>query len=1042
MDREQEIQFQFLDEAQEYIRTLETMLIGLGNGIDGDRVNAALRAAHSIKGGAGMMGFPLLSELAHRLEDSLKVLKIQKNTITVDSALENLMLTAVERLDQVAELDRQNRPADPNWLDQQVQPLFTELHSRLGDPQEEDAYSILSPEEGQDVIPLLFQTEVEESLNQLQTAVETQHPQLSELLAGLAEDLSGLGEMLQLPAFIQLCESVKQHLITAPDRFDDIAQAALQTWRRAQALVLTGNLGELPNRLSVTGITVAEIPASAESTSEFNLTDTSAFDLPDFDSSSDLPIFEPAAQAETYEAEAPGGQPQAQPQAQPQTEEFFTLQPAYARQMPETSLADAKNASDEVVAENTVRVPVKQLDRLNDLFGELTIERNGLDLNLKRLRTLMRTLTQRIQVLESSNTQLRDVYDKVATQRPNPLAAFSTERFSTERFSTERLADGFRRDGLRSEGAYSDGSKPDGVRSGFRPSSLSNQLDPNLLEQAPLEHSENAAPNLGGLPNSSGFDVLELDRYDDVHLLSQEVMETVVQIQEVASDLEFGLDEAEQTARELNKTARQLQTRITQVRMRPLSDVTERFPRALRELTLQYGKPVQLQVEGANTLIDRNILDALNEPLLHLVRNAFDHGIESSEIRQSWGKSPQGTITIRATHHQNRTYITIHDDGGGIPLDRIRHRARQMGLDEVLLAAASDEEILSLIFEPGFSTSEQVTALSGRGVGMDVVRERLKQVQGEITVDTEAGVGTTFTLSVPFTLSVMRVLLIESNGLLMAFPTNAIQEMIMLAPEQVIATAGSEAFTWNGSMVQLVRLKQWLTFNCVRSLESPEGTAAVRVPTVLLLPQGSQTVGLEVERCWGEQEVAIRKIQGGPDLPAGFSNCTILGDGRVVPLVSVSELLRWLVSCQRAQDQAMTPTAVKQSITALVSRPNRTVLIVDDSINVRRFLALTLEKAGYRVIQAKDGQDALDKLVDVTVQAVVCDIEMPRLDGYGFLARLKANPTYEQLPVAMLTTRSSDKHRQLALSLGATAYFSKPFNEQVLLQALEKMVAA
>ncbi|XQQ05482.1 MAG: response regulator [Leptolyngbya sp. IPPAS B-1204] len=288
----------------------------------------------------------------------------------------------------------------------------------------------------------------------------------------------------------------------------------------------------------------------------------------------------------------------------------------------------------------------------------------------------------------------------------------------------------------------------------------------------------------------------------------------------------------------------------------------------------------------------------------------------------------------------------------------------------------------------------------------------------------------------------------------MAFPTTTIQEMVMLAPEQVITTAGNLAFSWHDTMVQLIRLQQWLQFSGPRPLDNLEGTAVVSLPTVLLVSQGSQIVGLEVDRCWGEQEVAIRTIQGGPPLPAGFSHGTVLGDGRVVPLVSVPDLLRWLTTCQRSQidastDAASVPATPPQALTFprsfqanLLPATARTVLIVDDSINVRRFLALTLEKAGYQVIQAKDGQEALDKLAsDITVQAIVCDIEMPRLDGYGFLARLKANPAYNQLPVAMLTTRSSDKHRQLALSLGATAYFSKPFNEQVLLQALEQMVA-
>lgn len=991
MDREQEIQQQFLDEAQEYIQILETVLIGISQSIETEPINAALRAAHSIKGGAAMMGFSSLSHYAHRLEDSLKVLKIQKNAVDPDGALEQQLLTAVDWLRQISEAEQQGQPIATE-LNPQIDLLFDQLRARLGDPQEEDAFSILSPEEGQDIVPLLFQTEIDESLNQLEALLSQASPGQSEatldLIDRLTDELGGLGEMLQLPAFVQLCQSVKQHLIAAPDRVDLIAATALQAWRRTQAMVLTGHSSQLPNAIQVVGITPVPFdPTLGELTGISSISTNVPMDI-QIDIPEDIPT-----DIESSWMVAPSGMTEETPIAAPEsaadpaTTAFDSLM-LQATGL-ETSLAEAKLNPQSDLPENTVRVPAKHLDRLNDLFGELTIERNGLNLSLKRLRKLMKVLSQRIQVLETSNTELRDVYDQVAAP-PDRMALLSHALHPI-------------------------------------------QGDPGALGDG-LE---------------AGFDALELDRYDDLHLLSQEVMETIVQIQEVASDLEIGLDEAEQTTRELNRTARQLQNRLSQVRMRPLSDVTDRFPRALRDLSLQYGKPVRLQVQGANTLIDRNILDALSEPLMHLVRNAFDHGIESPDQRQRQGKPLEGTITIQASHQQHRTLITLSDDGGGIPLDKIRARARQMGLDEMLLAAASDQELLSLIFEPGFSTSDQVTALSGRGIGMDVVRDRLRQVQGEVTVSTQAGQGTTFTLSVPLTLSVMRVLLAESNGLLMAFPTSAVREMVMPAADQIIAAVGSEAFAWNGTMVQLVRLKQWLTFNGSRSLETPEENAAVAVPTVLLLPQGNQLIGLEVDRCWGEQEVAVRKIQGGPNLPAGFSNCTILGDGRVVPLVSVPDLLRWLITCQRAVSDfsypALAPVVIRtdpRSIAAL-SRPRHTVLIIDDSTNVRRFLALTLEKAGYQVIQAKDGQEALDKLeTGLTVQAVVCDIEMPRLDGYGFLARLKSNPSYEQLPVAMLTTRSSDKHRQLAISLGATAYFSKPFNEQSLLQALDQMVVA
>jgi chemosensory pili system protein ChpA (sensor histidine kinase/response regulator) len=549
--------------------------------------------------------------------------------------------------------------------------------------------------------------------------------------------------------------------------------------------------------------------------------------------------------------------------------------------------------------------------------------------------------------------------------------------------------------------------------------------------------------------------VLELDRYRDLHLPFRETIETIIQLQEVGADIELSLDNTDQTTRSLRKTSRQLQKNLTHLRMRPLSDIFKRFPKALRQMSLQYNKPVNLKLQGERTLVDRNVLEALQEPLMHIIRNCFDHGIETADVRQQRGKPATGTIAISAYQQSGRTYITIRDDGGGIAVEKIRDRARHMGLDEALLAAAREDELLSLIFEPGFSTATEVTDLSGRGIGMDVVRSRLKEVRGDISVETQPGEGTVFTLSIPFTLSVTQVLIAESRGMRMGFPVESIEEIFMLPSEAIFATAGKESFEWNGKIVQLVRLTDWLQFNCPVCLESPEIAPAISTPTVLLVYANQRWVGVQVERSWGEQEVALRRVLGHISLPQGFNSCTIMGDGQVVPLVNVPELLYWIASCEatgQSVDRSVNPPDVAPSKMAhlpssagfspyhLVPR-QPTILVIDDSINVRRLLALTLEKAGYEVAQAKDGQDALDKLsAGLEVDAIICDVEMPRLDGYGFLARLRAETHHQALPVAMLTSRSSPKHRKLAMDLGASAYFTKPYNEQNLLQTLETMI--
>ncbi|MDJ0704116.1 MAG: Hpt domain-containing protein, partial [Leptolyngbyaceae cyanobacterium MO_188.B28] len=270
-DKESEIRLQFLDEAQEYLGTLESAMLGIASGIDIDKINASLRAAHSIKGGAAMMGFQTLSEFAHRLEDSFKVLKVQKNSVEVDPDLEQLLLTGVDCLQQVLTFERQAAGIDPNWLETQANPIFERLYERLGEPQAEDAHSMLSPEDGHDIIPLLFQTEVEGCLQRLESVLDEAAPCLKEEVDILAQELGGLGEMLQLNAFTQLCMSVAQHLAAAPpDQVEAVARAALEVWRRTQALVLTGNLTTLPTAIEVPGLTaIADAPMSPPSEDVF-----------------------------------------------------------------------------------------------------------------------------------------------------------------------------------------------------------------------------------------------------------------------------------------------------------------------------------------------------------------------------------------------------------------------------------------------------------------------------------------------------------------------------------------------------------------------------------------------------------------------------------------------------------------------------------------------------------------------------------------------------------------------------------------------------
>jgi two-component system, chemotaxis family, sensor histidine kinase and response regulator PixL len=1138
-DQEQQVKLQFLDEATDYLDTIESGLLGLGTGkVTGKQLDALLRAAHSIKGGAGMMGYTTLARLGHHLEDYFKIIQYGKSA-PPDGRVEQLMLGTIDKLRQIVTLNRQGKDAEDAWLKSHVEPLFNELRERLGEFNPEDEANMLASESGEDILTFLFESEVERSLTQLEVSINSDNSSslYDELLVS-AEELGGLAEMVELPAMGRLCQSVLAHLKAQPHQLRSIAALALAAWRRTQAMVLIGQTANLPGEIELPGsgiitlneaetipewgngdllslaqppaasrdrdaidlqdftidppLTISDLGGAADAPSEYamlfgqlasandletladpfaetatptippafsTITDSSeldAFDTneqdseaihwqttivpdpgedsihfqttivpdPDEDSIHFQTTIVPDPDEEIVDAfemldlsgdllldtdapellsalsgflteDAPEDTSSAifkvtpKPQADYLAQEAADLLSALdaAPELIDDVPADREhalaNAKPSVEVEQTIRVATKQLEEIGDLFGELTLDRNGLNLHLQGLRQLVVNLQTKVKQLEQSNFKLRAAYDSAAGEKP--------QDDSETWVQTE--------------------------------SSLSSDF-------------------------TNDFDLLEFDRYSEHHLLSQEVMDNIVQIEELTTDIDLQLNDAERTTRDLNRTAKQLQTGLTQVRMRPISELFNRFPRAIRNLSIEHAKPIDLQLKGGTTLVERSVLEALNDPLMHLLRNAFDHGIEPSAVRRANHKSVTGAIEIAATYRGNQTVITIKDDGGGIDLDKIRAKVKKMGIDDQEIAKFKDSELIDLIFEPGFSTADKLTDLSGRGVGMDVVRTNIRALRGDVFVDTKVGKGSTFTITVPFTLSVVRVLLVEINGLWLAVPSNIVEEIILLNPDQIINTAGQKMLQWENFTVRLIQPTQYLQLPDFHPQIATSSTPTIDRPTVLMIDRGSDLVAVEIDRFWGEQEVTIRQPQGNIKMPPGFTGCTILGDGRIVPLLDAIEFIRWIdgdlatttASGSRLNflpDEPATPTTAP---VAPVQKPR--VLVVDDSINVRRFVALTLEKAGYLVEQAKDGQEAIEKLQSgLVAQAVVCDVEMPRMDGYGFLATIKGLAQFKNIPVLMLTSRSGDKHRKIAMNLGASGYFSKPFKEQELLASLTQLIS-
>ena len=1036
MDTERQIKLDFLSEAEAYLDSLESLLLDLdAQGAETSLLDTAMRSAHSLKGGAAMMRLVPLSQIAHRLEDFLKILRVRQDDSLIDKEVTNLLLQGVDCMRTVRDINLQLETVDPDWLAQNAEPIFERLRKRLGDLKEEDEDLLLAEEEQIDVSSLIFQSGVEDCLQSFKSQIDSlDSSQLQAELEIQAEQLAEFGLMSQIEPFVQLCQSVQQEIAITPlEQIEDLARQALKLWERSHALVLVGRIDKLPTTVNgdVASAPSPEPEADIADIGDF-FADAELSELAELQSltaqqlSSDSLDFletdfytEDAEQAESSNLDPATPEMVDLDRFAPDESELSELDAAFAS-LPESTATpemvdldrfapdeselselDAAFAeieqSDATLADDVpatsisqtlksrteqgrmIRVPAEQLQRLNDLSSKLILERNAAMLRLSQIQDFVSLTRDRMRRLEQSSSQLRKLYDWASLEGMLPTA------------------------------------QPVGVAT-----------------DSTWEPASNTA--------TEKFDALEMDRYSDLHLLSQEQMETIVQLQEVTTDIDFGVREMGQVVRDFSYTTREIQQTVTRSQMRPFAELVGRFPRLIRDLSSTHNKQVELVIEGNTTQIDRQAIESLSDPLTHLLRNAFDHGLEDTETRIAAGKSAVGIITIKAEQKGNRTVITIADDGGGIDTRKIRDRLVKMGLDRAEVDKIDDAEVIDAIFEPGFSTAAKVTELSGRGVGMDVVRSNLKQIRGDIQVKTKLGVGTTFTITVPLSLLVLRVVIVESNSMVFAVPVYNIKEIIEYSESQIASGDRQEFITWQNRSIALIRPKQYLEYKRPSRAFEMSGTAKIQQPTVLIFEEAEQFYGIYLEKYWNEQEVAIRAVNTSIPLFPGFTGSTILGDGRVIPLIEPSAFYRGILKQQRAALNTSVE-ADPQILTTFPTVDSAVIMIVDDSVHVRRYLAGVLERNGYLVEEAKDGQDAVDKLQGgLRIDAVICDVEMPRLDGYGVLSEIKSESRFEDLPIAMLTSRSNQKHRQLAMNLGASAYFSKPFNEQELLQTLKTLI--
>src|SRR5438270_8325055 len=647
----------------------------------------------------------------------------------------------------------------------------------------------------------------------------------------------------------------------------------------------------------------------------------------------------------------------------------------------------AKQAQGGASAVKSVRIALARLDRMMNTVGELVINRTRMVGRVAELEKLVDTLS-------------------FSKERLQGKVAEFQEKYEFNRISTSR-----------------------------NPVPWNSAPAPKLLSSA--ASGENSF--------WSEFSELEMDRYDDVNILSRSMAEISADVNEVLSQLEAFIGRVEGDIDEFTKLAHHLQDEITAARMVPIGTLYSRLSRAVRDAAKSTNKEVELELTGSETELDNNIIQQISDPLVHLVRNAVAHGIEPSGDRVVANKPQSGKIMLRAYHRGNHIYIEVEDDGRGIEYHRVKQSAIERGLVSVETAdRLTERDLREMLFHPGFSTAPVKTELAGRGVGLDVVRANLNALNGEIEIHSVSGQGTTFTLKVPLTLIISPALFVRCGSTNFAVPLAVVEEIRRLRADE-IEDVGGKFLTKVGDVVtEVIRLDTYLG---LPPLEPVNGFFHMVVANA-----GNHQVGLVVEEVLGKDEIVIKNLGEYLRRVKLFPGTTIAPDGSLILLIDLNRMVAAEPSEHRPLQANASAARIFAPGSAAVARgtipseaidrveQERVIVVADDSISVRKFVGRMLEKNGYRVKLAADGLEAAELISQHGCHLVITDLEMPRMTGYELMVQLRQSPSTRRIPVMVVTSRAGAKHRDRAMKEGASAFLTKPVQEDQLIAALEQLI--
>jgi chemosensory pili system protein ChpA (sensor histidine kinase/response regulator) len=537
-------------------------------------------------------------------------------------------------------------------------------------------------------------------------------------------------------------------------------------------------------------------------------------------------------------------------------------------------------------------------------------------------------------------------------------------------------------------------------------------------------------------PSYEDFDPLEMDRYSQMQQLARSLVESASDLLDIRESLTNKTRDAETLLLQQSRVNTELQEGLMQTRMVPFQRLVPRLRRIVRQIGQELDKPVELKIFNADGEMDRTILERLISPLEHMLRNAVDHGIENEIVRTKADKPSQGLVRLSISRDGGDVLVILKDDGQGIDIDAVRNKALELGL-MTQESKLTDVEIMQFILHAGFSTAQKVTQISGRGVGMDVVNSEIKQMGGTLFINSIPGQGTEFQVRLPFTVSVNRALMVRVGDDLYAVPLDSIQGIVRVSTSQLNVLyqqpLTERTFEYGGKDHRLEYLGTML------GTEAQPKLVGQKMPTPVLLIKGETPYALQVDTLLGSREIVVKTLGTQFSGVMGVSGGTILGDGSVVIILDLPAMIRSQNDIEF--QQAMALDAIEAEKRHELEVRIKRILVVDDSVTVRRVTTRLLERNGFEVFTAKDGVDAIATLQDHVPDLMLLDIEMPRMDGFEVASIVRYDSRLKHVPIIMITSRTGDKHRTRALSIGVDEYLGKPFQEENLLANIEKLLA-